>query len=88
MSGLDEKDGYYIRGGQGSHWANCEETHWDCKIIKLEADNARLQKAVDEAIETVKLFPNPTEFGLIWDECILAFIQAQKFLKEYGKKDA
>ena len=41
----------YIKGGDGSHWEGCEETHWDCKIKKLEAENAELRKAVEDAIE-------------------------------------
>lgn len=31
----------WIRGGDGSHWEGCEETHWDCKIAQLEAEIER-----------------------------------------------
>ena len=43
------EEGRYIKGGDGSHWVGCEETHWDCKIARLEKENTRLKKAVDEA---------------------------------------
>jgi len=43
------EEGRYIKGGDGSHWVGCEETHWDCKIARLEKENARLQKEVEEA---------------------------------------
>lgn len=41
---MTEIKGYYVRGGNGSHWSNCEESHWDCKIEKLESEVARLKK--------------------------------------------
>jgi len=44
-----------IHGGNGSHWEGCEETHWDCKIAKLEAkcnnleqENAKLKEANED----------------------------------------
>jgi hypothetical protein len=43
---LADAKGRYIRGGDGSHWEGCEETHWDCKIAKLERENAELRKAL------------------------------------------
>jgi hypothetical protein len=43
---LKDANGRYIRGGDGSHWDGCEETHWDCKIAKLERENAELRKAI------------------------------------------
>ena len=24
--------------GDGSHWEGCEDVHWDCRIVQLEAD--------------------------------------------------
>jgi hypothetical protein len=42
-----ENNKRYIRGGEGSHWVGCEETHWDCKIAKLEKENASLMKIID-----------------------------------------
>lgn len=36
-----------IKGGQGSHWEGCEETHWDCKIAKLEEEIERLKKKLE-----------------------------------------
>jgi len=32
-----EPVGRYIHGGDGSHWEGCDESHWDCRIAKLEA---------------------------------------------------
>lgn len=29
---------HMTKGGEGSHWDGCEETHYDCKIAKLEAE--------------------------------------------------
>jgi hypothetical protein len=29
-------DKRYTRGGDGSHWEGCHETHWDCRIAWLE----------------------------------------------------
>ena len=34
----------YTRGGDGSHWEGCDETHWDCKIAKLEKELARSEE--------------------------------------------
>ena len=48
------EEGRYIKGGDGSHWVGCEETHWDCKIARLEKENARLQKAVEEAESVIR----------------------------------
>jgi hypothetical protein len=45
---LADAKNHYIRGGDGSHWDGCEETHWDCKIAKLERENAELRKIVDQ----------------------------------------
>ena len=33
----------YTRGGDGSHWEGCDETHWDCKIAKLEKELAQME---------------------------------------------
>ena len=38
-----DNQGHYIKGGDGSHWEGCEETHWDCKIAKLEKENVQLR---------------------------------------------
>lgn len=35
----------WTKGGDGSHWDGCDEVHWDCKIAKLEAENATLNDA-------------------------------------------
>jgi molecular chaperone GrpE (heat shock protein) len=46
--------GRYIKGGEGSHWEGCEETHSDCKIAKLEKENEQLRiklKNVKEAVQ-------------------------------------
>jgi hypothetical protein len=32
-------------GGDGSHFPGCEESHWDCRIKKLEAEVERLREA-------------------------------------------
>jgi len=42
------EEGRYIKGGDGSHWVGCEETHWDCKIARLEKENTRLQARIAE----------------------------------------
>lgn len=36
------------KGGDGSHWAGCDEVHWDCKIAKLEAENEDLRSRLDD----------------------------------------
>ena len=48
-----------IRGGDGSHWDECQELHWDCKIAMLDKENLELKiqlgkwktKAEDDAQE-------------------------------------
>lgn len=37
-------------GASGSHWEGCETQHWDCRIISLQADLARL-RARNEHLE-------------------------------------
>jgi hypothetical protein len=45
-----EKNWNYTRGGDGSHWEGCEETHWDCKIVHLEKENQRMADVVSAAV--------------------------------------
>jgi hypothetical protein len=45
-----EKNWNYTRGGDGSHWEGCEETHWDCKIVHLEKENQRMVDVVSAAV--------------------------------------
>ena len=42
----ETKQGYMTRGGNGSHWHGCEETHYDCKIAHLERENDELKKVI------------------------------------------
>lgn len=50
----DQKDeGRYIRGGGGSHWDGCEETHWDCKILAMQKQINALEKTVILLTDTV-----------------------------------
>jgi hypothetical protein len=55
--------GRYIKGGEGSHWEGCEETHFDCKIAKLEKENEQLRAELKNARELVNynLEPTPPE---------------------------
>lgn len=43
---MSETKGQYILGGQGSHWEGCENTHWDCRIARLEQENAELRAEI------------------------------------------
>ena len=43
---MTETKGQYILGGQGSHWEGCENTHWDCRIARLEQENAELRSEI------------------------------------------
>ena len=70
------EEGRYIKGGGGSHWVGCEETHWDCKIARLEKENARLKKAVEEAVSLIKNITDDSQW-----------FYADKWLKEYGKEN-
>lgn len=45
----------YIRGGDGSHWEGCEETHWDCKIAKLERQLAAAEGDAEEAVALLRM---------------------------------
>ena len=38
---------HMTRGGNGSHWQGCEETHWDCKIAMLEKENKELRRVLE-----------------------------------------
>lgn len=40
MQNIVASEGWMIRGGDGSHWAGCEETHFDCaeKTMKKYLD--------------------------------------------------
>jgi len=33
---MDDKYRGMTYGGNGSHWATCHLTHWDCRLAKLE----------------------------------------------------
>lgn len=62
---MTETKGRYIRGGNGSHWEGCEETHWDCRIARLEQENselrseiARLNKIIDLQSQMLKAWEN------------------------------
>lgn len=35
------------RGGDGSHWAGCEDTHWDCCIVALRIRIKPLEHDLD-----------------------------------------
>ena len=35
----------WTRGGDGSHWEGCYDTHWDCAI-------ATLRRALDDMVST------------------------------------
>jgi len=74
------EEGRYIKGGGGSHWVGCEETHWDCKIARLEKENARLQKAVEEA---ERIFT--TRFHMAFGMYSISTKDIETWLKEYGK---
>lgn len=34
------------RGGDGSHWEGCHESHWDCRLAWLERENERMREAL------------------------------------------
>lgn len=34
------------RDGDGTHWEGCETVHWDCAIMRLEAEVKRLRKEI------------------------------------------
>jgi len=36
-----------IRGGDGSHWVGCEETHYDCAIAELRVALEKVTKDAD-----------------------------------------
>lgn len=40
--------GRWTQGGNGSHWAGCDETHWDCRILMLEGLLKELWPVVEE----------------------------------------
>ena len=46
-----DASGHYIRGGQGSHWEGCEETHYDCKILKLELENDHIKRLLKKSYD-------------------------------------
>jgi hypothetical protein len=48
-----DASGRYIKGGEGSHWDGCEETHFDCKIAKLEKENAKLLVDLEDARDII-----------------------------------
>lgn len=58
----------YTRGGDGSHWDGCDETHWDCRIARLEKELAirderieRLEKVLEQII-LLDLKPYESEY--------------------------
>jgi hypothetical protein len=48
VEGEEMKTDGMIRGGDGSHWGGCEETHWDCKIAMLDKENLELKIQLGE----------------------------------------
>jgi hypothetical protein len=48
-----DASGRYIKGGEGSHWEGCEETHIDCRIAKLEKENAKLLVDLEDARDII-----------------------------------
>ena len=44
---MSEAKGQYILGGDGSHWEGCEETHWDCRIARLEQEISELRSEIE-----------------------------------------
>ena len=65
-----EKNWNYTRGGDGSHWEGCEESHWDCKIVHLEKQVERMEDAVEEAERMLRIYledhPNTTLLVREW----------------------
>ena len=45
--------GLYTKGGNGSRWEGCEDMHWDCKIVQLEAELKITDELLKEATETI-----------------------------------
>ena len=43
----------WTKGGDGSHWEGCEDVHWDCKIVQLEAELKITDELLKEATETI-----------------------------------
>ena len=77
---MDKHEGRYIKGGEGSHWVGCEETHWDCKIAKLEEEITELRAARDEA---ERIFTAMNIDG-IPDE-VQIFLDSNDWLDKFGK---
>jgi hypothetical protein len=48
-----DASGHYIKGGEESHWEGCEETHYDCKIAKLEKENTQLREDLQDARDII-----------------------------------
>jgi hypothetical protein len=51
VAGIAAREGFYIRGGDGSHWDGCHETHWDCRIRWLESQLVAAEAARGDAEE-------------------------------------
>ena len=49
LDGLEADDLRMTKGGNGTHWEGCEETHWDCKIEQLTRENAELRQLLADA---------------------------------------
>lgn len=60
----------WTKGGNGSHWAGCEEVHYDCKIASLEEEVDRLKAY------SMKLL---SEESRVWEcECGFEFTSTYK----------
>ena len=70
------EEGRYIKGGDGSHWVGCEETHWDCKIARLEKENERLKDGIYKAEKFLRVYGKAYGF----------MVELLTWLKEYGKE--
>ena len=81
------EEGRYIKGGDGSHWVGCEETHWDCKIARLEKENARLQKAARNMIDKLNKIQYDSNYIGIFQMANIHGLQynGENYSKEYDE---
>jgi hypothetical protein len=75
-----EKNWNYTRGGDGSHWEGCEETHWDCKIVHLEKQNERMADVVSAAILWRKAQNH-------WDDCDCEICTLIRAVDKYARSE-
>lgn len=80
----------WIRGGDGSHWDGCEETHWDCKIAKMEKelrDMCQFFEGITSALDTEPVCQycgaKRGAMGMIAHAPECKFFQAEKYFKKY-----